>query len=135
MASIAGRKCKVYVSTDSGVTYSQMLGISSFTGGQSAVPIDDSEFGIEWMQKLTGILDNKISLEGGYRPADSTGQIAIRGAMVAGNTIFFKVLFDGTTYGWSQEMMCSKFEQPTDVKDRAKISIDLEGTGAVTFLS
>lgn len=134
MASIAGRKCKVYVSTDGGTNYDQILGIESFGGGQSAAPIDDSEFGIEWMQKITGILDNKISMEGGFRPADSTGQIAIRDAMVDGDSIWFKVLFDGTTYGWKQEMICSNFAQPTDVKDRAKVQIDLEGTGAVTFL-
>jgi predicted secreted protein len=135
MPSIAGRKCTISVSTDSGSTYHVMLGIATISGGgPTAAPIDDAEFGIAWMQKITGILDNKISLKGGFRGADSTGQIAIRTAQVAGNTVFIKVLFDGTTYGWTQEMMCSKFAPNGDVKARIDVDIDMEGTGPMTFL-
>lgn len=132
-ASIAGRKCTVSVSaTDA--SYNEIQGISQVQGGPAATPIEDNEFGVEWEQNITGILSNEVTLSGGYRNGDTNGQILIRGAMVAGTTVWFKVLFDGSTYGWKQEMCVTKFAPDTDVAGKTNVSIGLKGTGAVTFI-
>lgn len=133
MASIAGRKATVSTSaTDS--SYNVIAGIAQLSGGPQAAPIEDNEFGVEWEQNITGILSNEVTLSGGYRSGDTNGQILLRGAMLAGTTVWLKVLFDGSSVGWKQEMCVTKFAPDTDVAGKTKIEIGLRGTGAVTFI-
>jgi predicted secreted protein len=134
MASIAGRKCKVYWSTDGGSTYQQILGIDTIAADTQAAPINDDEFGDEWEQFISGILSNPIKLSGGFRPADSTGQAAIRAALVSGAFQNFKVLYDGTTYGFTQQVVVTKYSTNTVTKDRTTVAIELQSNGAPSFL-
>jgi predicted secreted protein len=131
MPSIAGRKCTVSVSATDG-SYNVIAGIAQVSGGPAAAPIEDNEFGVEWEQNLTGILSNEVTLTGGYRNGDTNGQILIRGAMYAGTTVWLKVLFDGSTYGWKQEMCVTQFKEDTNVATKTNLTIGLKGTGAVT---
>jgi predicted secreted protein len=134
MASIAGRKCKVYWSTDGGTTFVQMLGIDTIAADTQAAPINDDEFGDEWEQFISGILSNPIKISGGFRPADTTGQMAVRAALVSGAFQDFRVFYDGTTTGFKQQVVVTKFSTNTVTKDRTTVAIELQSNGAPTFL-
>ena len=59
---------------------------------------------------------------------------AIRAALVSGAFQNFKVLYDGTTYGFTQQVVVTKYSTNTVTKDRTTVAIELQSNGAPTFL-
>jgi predicted secreted protein len=133
MPSVPGRTTVVSWSSDGGTTYHPITGIDSFQDGLSASPIADNEFGDQWSQNVPGILDNKISMSGGLRIADTNGQVAIETALKAGTYGYIKVLWDGTN-GYSQQVLVTKFQGGSKVADRVVVTIELASQGAPTNL-
>lgn len=134
MPSIAGRKCTVSYSSDGGVTYHPIAGIDTFGADTQAAPINDDEFGDEWEQFISGILSNPIKMSGGLRPSDTNGQMAIRTDFIAGTFGYVKVLYDGTTNGFTQQVCTTKFSTNTQTKDRTTLAIEMQSQGAPSFL-
>ncbi len=134
-SSTAGRKSVVSVSSVAGGagTYYPVLGINTLTWNIAGATVDDSEFGVDWVQRIQALKDCKVSLSGGRRQADSTGQAAILSALTADTELWMKVLYDGT-HGFKQQCLVGKFDTDAKVADKVGVSIDLEGTGAVTLI-
>lgn len=132
-SSVAGRKARIYVAADSGGapgSYNQILGIGNVTHSINGATIDDSEFGIEWVQAISGIPGGTVSMTGGRRAGDTTGQNVLAAALISGDPIWYKWLYGGVDGdGFEQQAYVVKFETGADVKDRVTVSIDLAGNG------
>lgn len=134
--STAGRKAKIYVSTDTDgapTGYNEITGIGSVQFKIGGNVIDDSEFGIEWEQNIVGIPNATISLSGGCRDTDTTGQMALLAAKIAGNMIWYKWASTGDAgLVFEQQASVGDIEVSADVKDRVTFSASLVGNGAAT---
>lgn len=131
MAGIAGKTNRVRVSTTVGGTYTVVAGLKSGGIEINGMSLDDSEFGVNWHQRLQGLKDYKITLTGSYRDDDTNGQLAIKSALLNDTDLFAQVLPDGTT-GFQGQVRVAKFSVEPTVEGIIGVSIDLEGTGALT---
>ena len=135
MSGLAGKKNRVKVGTTSGGAFNVMLGIKSTTVEIDGTNVDDSEFGVDWAQRLQGIKDFKVTLSGPLRPTDATGQQVAIAALLNDTELWIQVLPDnGTTasIGFKGQVLVGKFSLTSAVDGTQDISFDLEGTGAVT---
>lgn len=131
MASVAGKNSRVKVCTTSGGSYAAVAGVKSFSHSIDGTNVDDSEMGVAYVQRIQGLKDGKLSISGALRTDDTNGQIVIRTALLSDSDLFVQALPDGTT-GFKQQMRCSKFAVDASVEDKVNLSIELEGTGAIT---
>ncbi len=133
-SSTAGRKAKVYWSTNNGAaSYNLVAGIDMVSGGPESPEITDDEFGIEYEQSLTGIIGLNFTMSGGSRlGSDTTGQDAILAADINGTSPagYMAVLFDGSGIGWKSAVNISKIAVDAKVRDKVNISIEGKTTGA-----
>lgn len=137
MAAIAGKRARFRVSTTSGGTYNVILGGVTGNHEMSAGNLDVSEFGVDYVQRIQGLKDGRLSLSGNYRPDDTNGQLVIRAAYLNDTTIFLRALpDDGGTVGagFQQEMKVSSFRVDAGVADKVAWSCELEGTGAISIV-
>ena len=138
MASTAGRKCKVWFSTDNSAdSFHLVAGIDSISGGPESPEITDDEFGVEYEQSITGIIGLPFTLSGGLRSGDTNGQMAIQTAMLAGTAPngYLAVIYSGTEgeFGWLGAVNFTKFTPDTKTRDKTNVSIEGKTTGAFTF--
>lgn len=135
MASVAGRKARIKVAADvdgAPGTYYDVLGIKTVTQSIDGATIDDSEFGIEWGQNIVGIPGGKLSMSGGRRTGDTTGQNVLLAALISGAFVWYQWLYNADAdEGLEQQASVTKFETGADVGDRVTVSIDLMGNGEV----
>jgi predicted secreted protein len=137
MAGTAGKKSRLKVATTVGGAYNVVGGVKSFSHTIDGATVDDSEMGVDWMQRIQGLKDGKISASGNRRLADTNGQNVILSSLLNDSDIFIKALPDnGTTasVGFQQQMLCSKFNEDASVEGAVALSIELEGTGAITLV-
>ncbi len=134
-SSTAGKKSLLQVSSVAGGagTYYTVLGIESLTWNIAGANVDDSEMGVDWVQRIQALKDCKVSASGGRRQADATGQGAVLSALVNDTELWMKVLYDGT-HGFKQQCVVAKFDTDGKVADKVTVAIDLEGTGVVTLI-
>jgi len=130
MAKTKGLSTVVQISTDDSA-YNTILDINEVSHPLSANNEDVSAFGDTFVERLQTIKDATYSLSGWYNNADTTGQIAIRNALIGDSALYVKVLYDGTN-GYKQQVVVSSFEVSSSVDGVVEVSIELEGTGAVT---
>src|SRR5690242_20531383 len=135
MPGIAGKKNRLQVSTTAGGagTYTTVAGLKSCSIEIDGAAVDDSEFGIDWTQRLQGIKDFKITASGNYRGSDTLGQVAILSAMLNDTVLWAKILPDnGTTVniGFKGQVVVTKFSLEPVVDGAQPVSIELSGTGA-----
>lgn len=134
MSGLAGKLNRAKVGTTSGGTFYNVAGLKQSSIELDGAVIDDSEFGVDWQQKLQGLKNFKVSMSGSYRPADTNGQVAIRSAFVNDTELWVQVLPDGTN-GFKGKVIVTKFSVEPAVDGISSVSIELEGTGAVTIVS
>lgn len=140
MPGIAGKKARVKLSVVAGGAgaYNYILGIKSIGHSVDASNVDDSEFGVDYAQRIQGLKDGKLTLSGHRRPADATGQNALLSALINDNVeVWIQVLpDDGATagIGFKQLMKVSKFGSDAAVDGENSVSIELEGAGVITLL-
>lgn len=132
-SSVAGRKAQVLVCTTSGGTYHQVQGVKEAQHSPAATNVDDSEQGVDWVQRIQALKDAKLTLTGGRRTGDTNGQEVIKTAFLNDSSLFVQYLEDGT-HGYQQQMRCSKFETSAKVEDKIDWSCELEGTGPITTI-
>lgn len=138
MPSTAGRKCKVWWSADNSAdSYNLVAGIDSISGGPESPEINDDEFGVEYEQSITGIIGLPFTLSGGLRSGDTTGQIAMLNAQIAGTSPngYLAVIYSGTEgeFGWLGAVNITKFTPDTKTRDKTNVSIEGKTTGAFTI--
>lgn len=131
MASVAGKSSAIKVSTTTGGSYSAVAGVKSFNHSIDGTNIDDSEMGVAWVQRIQGLKDGKISIQGARRTDDTNGQAVILSSFLNDTDLFVQMLPNGSA-GYKQQMRCSKFAIDASVEDKVNVSIELEGTGAIT---
>jgi predicted secreted protein len=133
-SSVAGRTARIKVATDSAGTpgtFNDVTGIKTVQHSIDGQTIDDSEFGIEWVQSIVGLPGGKLSMSGGRRSGDTTGQNVLQTALTTGVFVHYKWLYTGSA-GFQQKAIVTKFAVSADVNDRVTVDIDLAGTGAIT---
>jgi len=137
MSGIAGKKARLKVSTTLGGTYTIVAGLKSISLELNGAMVDDSEFGVDWVERLLGVNDWKFSCSGYLRPADTNGQAAIRAALIGGTDLFATFLPDnGVTslIGLKGQVIPTKFQADATQDGGQNISIDLQGVGAPTAI-
>lgn len=137
MAATAGKKARVKVSTTSGGTYNNVLGVQTASHELSGSNIDVSELGVDYVQRIQGLKDGRLSLSGNLRTDDTNGQLVIRAALLNDTDLFVKVLpDDGVTVGagFLQQMRVASWRDDGGVSDKAGWSVELEGTGAASIV-
>ena len=134
MSGLAGKLNRAKVGTTSGGTFYTVAGVKQSPLELDGAVIDDSEFGVDWQQKLQGLKNFKVSLSGSYRPSDTNGQVAIRSAFINGTELWVQILPDGSN-GFKGQVIVTKFAVEPSVDGMSSVSIELEGTGAITLVS
>ncbi|MBA3853333.1 MAG: hypothetical protein C0503_02900 [Gemmatimonas sp.] len=134
MPGIAGKLNRAKVGLTSGGTFYNVAGLKSSSIELDGAVLDDSEFGVDWQQKLQGLKNFKISMSGSYRADDTNGQVSIRSAFINDTELWAQVLPDGTN-GFKGKVIVTKFGVEPSVDGITSVSIELEGTGAITIVS
>lgn len=134
MAATAGKKALLKIAT-AAITgpYTKALNIKSASIEIDGVSLDVSQLGDDWMTKIQGMKDAKITASGSYDVADTTGQVAIRGSLINDTALYAQVLPDGTT-GFQCQVKVTKLSVTAATSGEAQVSIDMEQTGGVTLL-
>ena len=135
MAKLAGKNFRVKFSTTAGGagSYTSAIGISDGTVNISGTTVDVSEFGDTWMERIQALKDASYDLKGFYNMADTTGQLAVRTALINDTELWVEMLPDGTT-GFKQQVLVSKFTVASPVNGVISCDITLEGTGVVSLI-
>lgn len=135
MAKLAGKAFRVKVSTVAGGagTYTAAIAINDGTINLSGTSVDVSEFGNTWTERLQALKDATYELKGFYNAADTTGQVALRAALLADSEVWVQMLPDGTT-GFKQQVLVSKFNIGAPINGGVSVDISLEGTGDVSLI-
>lgn len=135
MPALAGKKARLKVSTTSGGTYNDVQGGGTFSHDMSANNIDDSEFGVDYVARIQGLKDGRISWSGKLVPGDTNGQTVVKNAYLNDTPLFVRALPDnGVTAGAGaqQEMKVSSWRVDASVPDRVTLAIEFEGSGVIT---
>lgn len=122
-----GRKVIVEVSTN-GTAWTRVAGINSVSHSELGNLQEVPEFGDESVRRIQGLRDGSWSLSGTYRPTDTTGQMAIRGALRNDSTLHVRALWDGTN-GAKQPVKVETFDVSAEAAGVVEVSIELSGDG------
>jgi len=128
--ALAGKSLVVKASTN-GSDWTEIDELNSAAMNAAGENLDITEFGDSYRQRIQGIKDASYSLSGFWDKDDTNGQVAIRAAWSGDTAIYIQFLVDGTN-GWYQQCKVSQFNINAAVDGVVEISIDLEGTGAIT---
>lgn len=127
--AMSGKSLKVKIATVSTGPYSDVPDLNEATMTNEADNQDISTFSAAYVKRLQGLKDASYELSGFYQ---STGaQATIRNAMINDTALFVQFLPDGTT-GFQQEVKVSSFEVSGSADGVIEVSIELEGTDAIT---
>jgi predicted secreted protein len=108
--------------------------ISNWSLDLGADDIDITSFDSQgWKEYLAGLKEWSGSIEGNFKPDDTTGQKAILNAWLSGEKLTFTFeVSSGVTFQGSAFVKPS-IEVPVD--DKASFSCDIQGTGPLSLPS
>jgi predicted secreted protein len=134
MPAAAGKAAVLKISTTAGGagTYTTCLGIENPSIQLDGAMLDVTELPATMIARIQGLKDAKVSAAGSYQPADTTGQLAIRNSWLNDTELWYQYFPDGTT-GFKQQCKVSRFQVDTPVAGKSTVSIELQGTGAITI--
>ena len=130
MAQLKGRSVVVKTSPD-GTTFTAVGELNACDMGLAGATLDVTKFSDTFIEKIQGLRDCSWTLDGFYDPGDTSGQVAIRGALLNDTACYIEILFDGTA-GLKQQVVPSKYDVKAAVAGVVAVSITLDGTGPVT---
>ncbi|WLD92644.1 phage tail tube protein [Alkalihalobacillus sp. AL-G] len=130
--AISGKNATVKVSVD-GAAFNVVQDLNEATMPMESDNQDISTFGSDHVKRLQGLKDTTFELSGFYNADDTNGQMAIRSALVDNTALYVQFLPDGTT-GFQQEVKVASYEVSAAVDGVVEVSIELEGTNAVTLV-
>ena len=133
MSGLAGKKARVKVSTTLVGVFTIVAGLKTASLELDGAMVDDSEFGVDWVQRILGVNDWKISCSGYLRPGDTLGQVAVRNSLINSTDLFAEYLPDnGVTalIGMKGQVIVTKFTAGAVHDSGQDVSIELQGSGA-----
>ena len=130
---LKGTDLVMSVATTTGGAYNTVLGMKDASMSMKGDNQDISTFGTDYIKRLQGLKDVTYSLSGFVDLTDTTGQTIIRTALTGDTALFFKFLPDGTN-GWKQEVKVASFDMSAAVDGVVELSIELEGSDAITVI-
>lgn len=134
MAATAGKKLRVSVAITLGGAYNVVAGIKSASLKRSGAIIDVTTLTDTELVKIMGMRDSVLTLSGNFE-VDTTGQKVIRDAFAADTALFAKFQPDGGTTALinsTVEVKVADYSVNGDTGSEVAVSIELQGTGAVT---
>lgn len=131
MPATAGKKALFKVATAAGGPYSTVQNIKSVSINIDAPSLDVTQLGNDWIARIQGLRDAKISASGNYDQADTNGQSAILSAHLNDTPLFAQVLPNGVN-GFQCQVKVTKFGPGSQTSSEAQVSIELEQTGGIT---
>lgn len=132
MSAIAGKSVVVKVSATAMGTYTQTCTLNDVTFTIEGDNLDVTTFCNTYMNRIQGLKDTSFNMGGFYDPTDTNGQVVILNALLnSQGVIFIQFLPDGTN-GWQLALLVSSFEISATADGFVEVSIDFEGTGAIT---
>lgn len=128
MAAVSGKSALFKVAA------ATILGLNDGSVTVNGDTIDVTTFASGgWIQKIQGLKSAEISLSGFFEPTDTTGQVAMRTALLNGTSLVMSALVDGTN-GWTGSFLVTSLELGATPDGEVSVSISLESTGAVTVV-
>ena len=133
--AIAGKSAVLKISTTAGGAgvYTTALGVKNASINIDGTSIDVAELPATYHARIQGLKDGKLSCSGFYTSGDTTGQVAIRAALLNDTELWYQFLPDGAT-GFKQQARVSKFNVDAPVDGVVGWSCDLEGTSVITLI-
>lgn len=127
MAKFAGTGGKLMVGTSTAAE------IKSWSIDGGADMLDVTNFGSGgWKENIAGLREWSASVEGNWDMTDTNGQKALQDAWLNGSSVAVKFYVDGTK-NYSGSAYISGLSPEVAVDDAATVSIDLQGTGALSY--
>lgn len=131
MAAIAAKSLKIKVGTTSTGPWTDVADLNEATMTNEADNQDISTFSAQYVKRMQGLKDGSYEISGYYNMDAAAGQKAIRDALINDTKLYVQFLPDGTT-GFQQEVKVSSFEVSGSADGVLEVSIELEGTDAIT---
>lgn len=131
MPATAGKKALFKVATAVGGPYATVQNIKSVSIAIDGPSLDVTQLGSDWMTRIQGLRDAKISASGNYDQADTLGQGAILGALLNDTALWAQVLVNGVN-GFQCQVKVTKVNSSAQTSSEAQTSIELEQTGGIT---
>jgi len=127
-----GNSSRVKVSTTAGGagTYTNVAEVRDWALNEAGQNVDVSNLDAAYAQRIQGMKDLTWSVNGFWKPGDTSGQVAIRNAWLNDSELWVQVLPDGTT-GFKQQVRVASFNITAGTDGAVEFSAELEGTGAV----
>jgi predicted secreted protein len=126
MAATAGKGGKLVIGAADGVN------IASWSLSLDADMLETTALGDDWKEFLAGLNGWTVSVEAHFDKADTTGQIAIQNAILAGTSLSVKLYVDDTNY-YSGTVYVSNQSINDSVSDLVTASYSLQGSGALSY--
>ncbi|WP_134705092.1 phage tail tube protein [Ammoniphilus sp. YIM 78166] len=128
-----GKSLRVKVGTATGGPFNDVQDLNDASMSIDGDNQDISTFNSDYVKRLQGLKDANYSLSGFYKPDDTNGQAIIRAALINDTPLFVQFLPDGTT-GFKQEVKVASFEVSGAADGVIEVSIDLEGSDAISLV-
>ena len=126
---LSGKNGHVKIGTSSQV---EIMNLKNWKLDISREAIDANVFGDSWAKAVAGLGSWTCSCEGFFTADDTTGQIAVQAAFVAGTKVTVNLYTDNTNY-FTGEAYIVKFSPSNDAKGTVDVSIEFKGNGAIEF--
>lgn len=135
MAQFTGRAVVVNVSTDN-ATWHPIGEVNSADMALSGATLDVTKLGDNVIERILGLVDCQWTFAGFYDPTDTNGQVVVRSSLLNNTPLYVQVEFDPSgsagTKGFSQQVVCSKYEPQAQVAGVVTFQMQLDGSGAIT---
>ena len=135
MAQFTGRATVVNVSVDN-ATWHPVGEVNSADMALSGATLDVTKLGDNVIERILGLVDCQWTLAGFYDPTDTNGQVAVRSSLLSNTPLYVQVLFNpggsAGAKGFSQQVVCSKYEPAAQVAGVVTFSMQLDGDGPIT---
>ena len=126
MAAIAGKGGKLTIGA------SDAVNIGSWSLSLDSDMLETTALGDDWKEYLAGLNGWTASVEAHFDKADTTGQIAMQNAILAGTSLSVKLYVDDTNY-YSGTVYVSNQSISDAVSDLVTASFSLQGSGELSY--
>jgi predicted secreted protein len=131
--AMKGKNLRVKVGTAPAGPFSEVAELNDASMSMEGDNQDITTFTSDFIKRLQGLKDASYSLGGFYAPTDANGQLAIRSAWLNDTALYVQFLPDGVA-GFQQQVLVSSFEVSAPADGVVEVSIELEGSDAITIV-
>lgn len=109
----------------------KLANCDSFSVDIKGNPVEIKQFGQKYKETIDGLKEWTGTVEGNLDIEDTSGQLALLTAVLAGSLLSPKFYINSTNY-YSGSAYCSSMKISSPLEDAVKITYDLTGTGEIT---